>query len=156
MNTRLTPERNKPTKVGHATRIEHAALLLSKYRFKSRVKRELIEAYKISKWTAERYIQHGRKLLMQLNDLDFDTLKAQSYSTYKEILEDPLATNMEKIQAQKAIDDLFGLRPPKVVHSHIRGKVTVGLQEMLEKPEIQDVIRERSNRNGNLRLHTNN
>jgi len=85
---------------------------------KSEIRKELVAAYEVSWRQADRYVSRARELIKDDLRRSPTEHRADAYSFYRGIIEDPDVAPREKIRAQERIDKLLALeKPQKIVRS---------------------------------------
>lgn len=105
----------KPTQAGARQRQRDAVELIVRGCRRDEVRKALMDKWGMSDTAADRWIRVAHDSILEISHQPLAQLIALSHETYNLVLKDPNASNRDKISAQKAIDELYGLPRAKKV-----------------------------------------
>jgi hypothetical protein len=110
------------------TRIRYAHRLLSSGMMSSEAVELIEQQFDVSPGSARRYLAEARELMAADHNLTTDDIKAESYSTYQQVVKMGFATmNLPVVvNARGKIDRLFGLVKP--VNNFVNGSLNQAYQ----------------------------
>ena len=147
----LTPKQTEmKTRHNVERRIEYVVHLLRKYSYRrALILRKIKTRYGVGDRQTQNYIAEAQKhLLLHIKD-EKDNQKSSSICVYQGVIQDPNATNADKIRAQERIDKILGLEEPTMninatinATMHVHKVDSLGL-DVSTKRLLLDAMREK-------------
>jgi hypothetical protein len=111
--------RGRVTRDEFTKRTQLAIKLLSAGYRKSEISAVLKKTFDLCPSSAYAYINRAKRELQSEIGGSLDYHKGRAYQVYLDVLRDANATRGEKIRAQREIDELLGLKAPKIVRADV-------------------------------------
>lgn len=95
-------------------RVSTVVKLLARGMLKSDIKKACKEKYDVCARTVEDYLSRARGVLREDDDETRDNARAEAAAYYRGVMVDPKVTTLMKLKARRSLDDLYGLRGPRI------------------------------------------